>query len=693
MNKQKAKERIEKLRKTIDYHRYLYHVLDKQEISDSALDSLKKELFDLELLFPDLITPESPTQRIGGEPLKDFKKVSHKDLMLSFNDAFSYEDMEDWVSRISRLLNQDEIKKVDFYCELKIDGLAIELIYEKSVFKTGSTRGNGAIGEDITQNLRTIEAIPLRLREKSEVIEGLKDIGINKDIIEAIKEYDFSKQIIVRGEAFISKKEFEAVNKERIASDMPVYSNPRNLAAGSIRQLDQKVTSQRKLDSFSYELITDFNIKTHEDKHKVIKALGFKTNLHNKYCRNLEEVFNFYKYCQELRDMLPYEIDGMVVIVNNNQIFEKLGVVGKAPRGAVAFKFPAKQATTIVEDIKVQVGRTGALTPVAYLKPVDISGVKVSRATLHNEDEIKRLGLKVGDTVIVGRAGDVIPDIIKVLPEMRTGKEKDFKMPKVCPICNSKTERKAGEVVYYCTNPNCYAKEREAFYHFVSKKAFDIRGLGPKIIDRFIDDGLVSDVSDLFDLKEGDVLLLERFAERSAENIINSIQKSKKISLSRFIYSLGIRNVGEKTALDLSKNFKALKDIEKLSLDDLKKIEDIGPIVADSICKWFKKAKNLNLLNNLAKAGIIIENPLFTNKSAKKQKLQGLKFVLTGSLDSMSREKAQEKIVELGGEIIGSVSKNIDYVLAGKEPGSKYNKAKELGVKMINEKEFLEIIK
>jgi DNA ligase (NAD+) len=693
MDKQKAKERIEKLRKTIDYHRYLYHVLDKQEISDSALDSLKKELFDLELEFPDLITSESPTQRIGGDPLKNFKKVSHEVSMLSFNDTFSYKDMDDWVLRVSKLLNKEEAGMINFYCELKIDGLAIELIYEKGILKTGSTRGNGTIGEDITQNLRTIDAIPLKIRGKSEVIKDLEIERVNNDIVKAIKEYDFDKQIVVRGEAFISKKEFEAVNKERMKSDMPVYSNPRNLAAGSIRQLDPKITSKRKLDSFSYDLITDFNIKTHEEKHKVIKAFGFKTNLHNKYCRNLEGVFSFYNHCQELRVKLPYEIDGMVVIINDNKIFEKLGVVGKAPRGAVAFKFPAKQATTIVEDIKVQVGRTGALTPVAHLKPVDISGVRVSRATLHNEDEIKRLGLKIGDTVIVGRAGDVIPDIIKVLPEMRTGKERIFKMPRLCPICNSKTERKAGEVAYYCTNSNCFAKEREAFYHFSSKKAFDIRGLGPKIIDKFIEEGLVSDPSDLFDLKRGDMSSLKRFGDKSAENIFESIQKSKKISLSKFIYALGIRNVGEKTAFDLAKNLKAIKDIEKLSLDDLKKIEDIGPIVADSIYKWFKKVKNLNLLEKLTKAGIEIDNPLFMNKSAKKQKFHGLKFVLTGTLNSMSREKAQERIVEFGGEIITSVSRNIDYVLVGKEPGSKYKKAKELSVKIINEKEFLEMIK
>ena len=412
MNKQEAKKRIEKLKKVINHHRYLYHVLDKQEISDSALDSLKKELFDLEQKFPELITLDSPTQRIGGKPLEKFEKVKHAQPMLSFNDAFSEQDMEDWMKRISKLLfknlpaNRQGKSKIDFFCELKIDGLAIELIYRKGVLKTGSTRGDGTVGEDITQNLKTIEAIPLKIRK--------------------------SEQAVVRGEVFIPKKVFEKFKDK--------YANPRNLAAGSVRQLDPKITASRKLDSFIYDLISD-QIETHKEKHKILKQLGFKINPYNRYCKSLSEVFKFHNHIQKIREKIPYEIDGIVVIVNSNKIFEKLGTIGKAPRGAIAFKFPGKQITTQVEDIKVQIGRTGTLTPVAHLKPVGLGGVIVSRATLHNEDEIKRLGVKIGDTVIVSRAGDVIPDIIKVLPDLRTGKEKEFKMPNQCPVCGGKVKR------------------------------------------------------------------------------------------------------------------------------------------------------------------------------------------------------------------------------------------------------------
>ena len=412
MNKQEAKNRIEKLREVINHHRYLYHVLDKQEISDSALDSLKKELFDLETEFPDLITPDSPTQRIGGKPLKEFKKIKHSQRMTSFNDAFSKEDMEDWQERFIKLLPESEKNKVDYYCELKIDGLAIELIYKDGVLQTGSTRGDGNVGEDITQNLKTVEAIPLTIDDK--------------------------REIIVRGEVFVTKKEFERMNKEQQAKGLPVYANPRNIAAGSVRQLDPKITSARKLDSFAYELLTDFGQITHENKHKILKDLGFKTNKHNKYCKSLNEVLHFREQWIKEREKLDYEIDGVVVLVNNNEIFEKLGIVGKAPRAGIAFKFPQSQSTTKVVDIKVQVGRTGAMTPVAVLEPVQVTGITITRATLHNEDEIKRLGLKIGDTVIVGRAGDVIPDIIKVLPELRTGKEKTFKMPEKCPSCGTK---------------------------------------------------------------------------------------------------------------------------------------------------------------------------------------------------------------------------------------------------------------
>jgi len=681
MTKQKVHQRIKKLRKLINRHRYLYHVLDRQEISDSALDSLKKELFDLEQEFPEFITPDSPTQRIGGKPLEKFKKARHPKPMLSFNDAFSEKDMEDWLERISKLLTRREASEIGFYCELKIDGLAIELIYQNEILKTGSTRGNGIIGEDITQNLKTIEAIPLRIatedkKEPSSFLKGTRFL---------------SRLVVARGEVFIPKKEFEKFKK--------TYANPRNLAAGSIRQLNPKITASRHLDSFAYDLMTNLGVKTHEEKHQILKKFGFKTNPYNKYCKDLTEAFKFHKEIQKIRKKIPYEIDGIVVIINSNKIFEKLGVVGKAPRGAIAFKFPGEQTTTVVEDIKVQIGRTGALTPVAYLKPVQVGGVTISRATLHNEDEIKRLGVKIGDTVIVSRAGDVIPDIIKVLLGLRTGKEKEFKMPKLCPVCGSKIIRPKGKAVSRCLNPNCFAQRRECFCHFISKRAFDIKDLGPKIVGQLMEEGLVSDPADLFELKEGDLLSLERFAEKSAENLIKSIQNRKEITLPRFIYALGIRNVGEETALDLAEHFEGLKKLQKASSEGLENIKDIGPVAAKSIYDWFRQKKNIEFLRKLRR---VIRIMNYAGREAdspegclriKNKKLKDLNFVLTGSLETITRDEAKERIRDLGGEISESVSEKTDFIIVGREPGSKYQKAKKLSIKTIDEREFLKMIK
>ena len=666
MDRQQAQQRIRKLREVINHHRYLYHVLDKQEISDAALDSLKKELFELEQAYPELITEDSPTQRVGGKSLKEFKKVKHPQRMLSFNDAFSKEDMQDWQTRFSKLLTEAQKNKVDFYCELKIDGLAIELIYKNGFLVTGSTRGDGNIGEDITLNLKTVEAIPLKINPPA----GGK------------------KEIVVRGEVFINKKEFERINKLQKEKGLPLYANPRNIAAGSVRQLDPKVTAGRRLDSFAYELVTDFGLKTHEEKHKLLKALGFKTNKNNKYCKSLEDVLRFREYWLKAREGLDYEIDGIVVLINNNEIFEKLGVVGKAPRGAVAFKFPQSQATTKVLDIKVQVGRTGAMTPVAILEPVQVSGITITRATLHNEDEIRRLGIKIGDTVIVGRAGDVIPDIIKVLPELRTGREKNFKMPKMCPSCGTKLEKSETEALWRCPNPKCFARQRRNFYHFVSRSAFNIDGLGPKIIDRLLDEGLVQDPSDLFELKEGDITPLERFAEKSAENLINSISEKKELALPRFIYALGIRNIGEETAIDLATHFGSIKKLKEAALEQIESILNIGPVVAKSVYEWFDNKDNLKFLEKLQKF-VKIQNP---KSKIQNLKLKGKIFVLTGSLESMTRNEARTKLRELGGDISESVSSKTSYVVVGKEPGSKAEKAKKLGVKIITEQELLKII-
>ena len=447
MKKLEAEKRIEKLRDLIDKYRYSRHVLDKELVPLDVEDSLKKELFDLEQKYPELVTPDSSTQRVGGKPLAKFEKVKHPFLMLSFNDAFSKEDMEDWQARISKLLTKEEISKIDYYCEPKLDGLAIELIYKNGFLEIGSTRGDGIFGENVTHNLKTIEAIPLRLRDKERVALTLEKKG-KKEIAQNIRRSGLD-QVVARGEVIITKKNFEKINKEQEKKGGQIFANPRNLAAGSVRQLNPKITAVRYLDSTCYELITDFGQKTHEEKHQILEAFGFKTNNeYSKPCQNLKEVLEFHRKTGQLRNKFPYEIDGITVIVNNIKIFEKLGVVGKAPRGSIAFKFPFQEATTIIQDIKIQVGRTGALTPVAVLKPVKVGGTTITRATLHNEDEIKRLGVKIGDTVVVGRAGDVIPDIIKVLPELRTGIEKTFHFPKKCPACKSELQKKLGEVVW-----------------------------------------------------------------------------------------------------------------------------------------------------------------------------------------------------------------------------------------------------
>ncbi|HRR95006.1 MAG TPA: NAD-dependent DNA ligase LigA [Candidatus Paceibacterota bacterium] len=696
LSKEEAKKRIEKLRQEINYHRYLYHVLDKEEISPEALDSLKKELFDLEQQFPDLITPDSPTQRIGGKPLKEFKKVKHPTPMLSFNDAFSKEDMYAWEKRFLDFLG-NHIHHSDkfYYCELKLDGLAIELQYKNGVFVCGATRGDGYIGEDVTQNLKTIEAIPLRLLDKKEVIENLKKEKL--DHIVKRLEKNFPDEIIARGEVFMHRKDFEALNKEQIKKNLKPYANPRNVAAGSIRQLDPKITASRHLDSYAYILVTDLGQKTHEEEHLILKAFGFKINPYNEPAKNLEEVFAFHDKWWKNREKLPYEIDGIVVILNNEEDFKRAGYVGKSPRAAIAYKFALKQTTTQVLDIIIQVGRTGVLTPVAILKPVNVGGVTITRSTLHNFEEIKRLGLKIGDTVIVGRAGDVIPQIIQVLPNLRTGKEKKLEIPSLCPVCGSKIIKEENGIIYRCSNKKCFAMNRRRLYHFVSKAAFDIEGVGPKIIDRLLDEGLIRDAADIFKLEEGDLAVLEGFGEKSAANIIQSIRNHKKINLRRFIYALGILHVGEKTADALADKIISIKKIkrpieileimEKISQNDLEALEDIGPKVAKSIKDFFEEKNNQELIKKLDEAGVEIETPFKESK-----KLQGKIFVLTGTLNSITREEAKEQIRQLGGKVSSSVSKNVDFVVAGENPGSKIKKAKELNLKIINEKEFLQMI-
>tara|TARA_Y100000310_G_scaffold85265_2_gene82127 strand:+ start:14557 stop:16560 length:2004 start_codon:yes stop_codon:yes gene_type:complete len=667
MKKEEVRQRIKKLKKVIFHHRYLYHVLDRQEISDAALDSLKQELYKLEEQYPEFITPDSPSQRVGGKPLEQFQKVKQKTPMLSIDDLFSEKELKDWQNYLKRL---EPDLSFEYFLEYKMDGFAVSLVYSNGILKVGATRGDGKIGEDVTQNLKTIESIPLRLNPKNSLVK------------EKIKG-----MIEVRGEVYMDKKDFDKFNQERVKKNLAPYANPRNLAAGSIRQLDSKLASSRPLKFSAYDIITDLGQRKHSQEHQILPDLGFKTDP-GEICHSLKEIVDFWRKSAKKRKSLPFQIDGVVISVNHNLTFKKLGVAGKSPRGIRAFKFIPKQATTKVLDIKVQIGRTGVITPIAQLEPVKVGGVTISRATLHNEDEIKRLGVKIGDTIIIERAGDVIPAVFKVLKDLRTGKEKEFKMPKKCSVCDTTLLRPKGEVAWRCPNLNCQAQRKESLYHFVSKKAFDIKGLGPKIIDKLMDENLISQASDLFELEEGDLIPLERFAEKSAKNSVSAIRESRKISLSRFIYALGIRHVGEETAIDLAQYFSSLKNLNKASKETLEALPDIGPEVSKSIYKWFQEKRNQELIDALLKAGVeILPSKRFSRKLIKKT------FVITGTLKSLTRSEAQKKIRLLGGSPLTSLSLKTNYLVVGENPGSKLQKAKKLGVKIIDEKEFLRIIK
>jgi len=657
MTKDQAKKRIEQLKKLIDHYRYSYHVLDKSLVSDAVNDSLKHELQELENQYPDLVTPDSPTQRVGGKPLEKFHKVTHERPMLSLTDAFSFEEMGEWEKRNKKIINQN----YDYYTELKMDGLAVSLVYEKGIFVQGATRGDGRVGEEVTGNLKTIEAIPLKIKS--------------------------TKNIEVRGEVFLPIKTFKELNAKYKKEGKPFLANPRNAAAGSIRQLDPKLARERKLDFIGWDLIGE-NLETHEEVHKKLKDLGFKTIAANKYCKNLKEVEEFKKEIEKKRPNLPYQIDGIVIVINSNRVREELGVVGKAPRGMIAYKFEPEETTTVIENILVQVGRMGTLTPVALLKPVEVAGSTISRATLHNEDEIRKKDIKVGDTVVIHKAGDVIPEVVSVVKELRTGKEKEFHFPKTCPQCGGKVVRDEGKAAYRCLNKKCFTIKRRSLEHFVGRTAFDMAGLGPKILNKFAEEGLVKDAADLFKLKVEDIQPLERFAEKSAQNIIDTISSHKKIELPRFIYALGIPNVGEEGAFDLAEHFGSIEKLRKASLEEIDALPDIGEIVAQSIYDWFQDKSNLEFLERLIKVGVKIKGV-----TAKQGKLAGKKFVFTGGLETLSRDEAKNKAREEGADISETVSKETDYVVVGTEPGEKYDNAKELGVKTIDEKEFLELLK
>ena len=666
MTKKEAKERILKLKSLIEKQRYLYHVKDTQEISDEAFDTLKHELFKLEQQFPDLITKDSPTQRVGGEPLAKFSKVSHNSPMLSIEDIFKEEEFNAWEEYLERLSKK---KNLNYFTEVKIDGFAVSLKYEKGIFMQGATRGNGNVGEDVTQNLKTIESIPLQLSKKLSV-----------DFVE------------VRGEVYMGKSEFERFNAKRKKSGEEPYANPRNLAAGSIRQLDSKLAASRPLKFIAYDLVSDVGQKTHDEDHKILAALGFKTDSTARVCRKKKEVLSYWRNMEKKRDSLPFHIDGVVVSVNDNLVFKSLGVAGKSPRAIRALKFSGKQTTTKILDVKFQVGRTGAITPVAVLEPILLAGVTISRASLHNADEIARLRVKIGDTVIVERAGDVIPSVIEVLTELRNGSEKNISIPKHCPECSVKLVRPKGEVIWRCPNKDCLAQKRKNLYHFVSKKAFDIVGFGPKIIDKLVDEHLLAGPADIFELTKGDLMPLDKFAKKAAENAIEAIKRAREVSLPRFIYALGIRHVGEETSIELAKHFSSINKLRKANEEELKEIPDIGEVVAESIASWLGKKANQDTIEKLYDVGVKIqESPMLNSKIGGV--ISGKAFVFTGTLPTLAREDAKARIRQLGGNISESISSSIDYIVVGENPGSKLQQAKKIGIKTLSEKEFLRLLR
>lgn len=657
-------ERLDVLRRTIDKHRYDYHVLDKQEISDEALDSLKNELSEIESRYPELITPDSPSQRVAGEPLKGFKKVQHKVEQWSFNDAFSESDMYEFDKRIKKFLKASLGKDIQptYVCELKIDGLKIVFEYERGYLKTAATRGNGIVGEDVTANVRTIQSVPIRLNE--------------------------AVDMIAEGEVWMSKRDFERLNKDQKKKGQPLYANPRNVTAGTIRQLDPRIVSERNLRSFIYDIAALQNgPETQIGELERLRDLGFKVNQHFCHVRTIEEVISVWKKWQKQKEKEDYWIDGIVVKVNEKEYQEALGFTGKAPRFAIAFKFPAEQVTTVVEDIVLQVGRTGVLTPVAHLRPVLVAGSTVSRATLHNEDEIKRLDVRVGDTVILQKAGDIIPDIVKVLTEMRTGKERAYSFPTHVPECggDGRIERIPGQAAWRCVDKKSGTQIRRKFYHFVGKSAFDIDHMGPKIIDLLMDNNLITHYSDIFTLKRGDLLSLPRTGEKSVDNLLSAIETAKTVPLSRFIVALSIPQVGEETAYDMSVGWKNLENLQKATMTDLESREGIGPIVARSIFDFFKDKDNRKEIERIKKyVTITLDKRGAAGNSVFKDKT----FVLTGTLSTMSRDEAKDEIKKRGGKVSGSVSSKTDFVVTGENPGSKLDEAQRIGIKVLQEDQF-----
>jgi len=647
----------------IEDYRYHYHVLDQQPVSDAVLDSLKHELYKLEQEHPDLITPDSPTQRTGGKALEKFDKVAHRRRMLSMEDVFSPEEFEEWLERVLRLAEQP---KLDVFCMPKVDGLAMSLTYEDGIFTMGATRGDGTIGENVTQNLKTVEAIPLCLKEP--------------------KGFKLPKVLEVRGEIYLPVKAFEKLNKEQEKKGEAPFSNPRNAAAGSIRQLDPAIAASRHLRFMAWDLVTDIGQKTQNEEWEMLSGMGFRPTPESVRCRSLEEIRAHWDHLQKKRDRMGFWIDGMVVRVNDNQVFERLGIVGKTPRALVAWKFPAFEVTTVVKEIQWFVGRTGTLTPVAVVAPSWIGGTTVTHASLHNLDEIKRLDVRVGDTVVLYKAGEIIPKVKEVVKPLRPRGTKEAAPPALCPVCGSKVVRQTGEVAIMCSNPRCFAQDREVILH--AARAFGMDGIGPQTVGALLENSLVHRAPDLFALTMDDLQGLEGFADVSSKKLVDEIQSRRKIPFANFIVALGIRNVGEETAYDLAHHFRSLEALVEATRADYQDIPNIGEIVADSLFSFFGNKANQSLVESYLRNGVEIAYP----QKRKHAVFDGKSVVLTGALSFLTREEAKSRVREAGGDISSFVSKETDFVVAGNDPGSKFDKAKKLGVRILSEDEFLRML-
>jgi DNA ligase (NAD+) len=666
-----VEKKLEALREKIRHHEYLYYVLDNPEISDGDFDKLMRQLKDLEAEHPERITPDSPTQRVGGKPREGFVKVAHSSPMLSLDNTYSEDELRDWERRVHELTGRSD---VDYVCELKLDGMSLALIYEAGNLVRGITRGDGSVGEDVTLNIRTVRSIPLSIPK-----DKLKKAGLPADFE-------------VRGELLMPTASFKKINEERERDGLPTFANPRNFTAGTVRQLDANITAQRRLDYFPYILLR--NGRTYFDHHSktlaALEAAGFKVNPNHKLVHSMDQVWAFIQEWEAKRDSLPYEIDGIVVKVDRTGLQDELGFTGKAPRWAIAYKYAARAAVTKLENVRWQVGRTGKLTPVAELAPVLIGGTTVRNATLHNMDEIERLGVKIGDWVQVERGGDVIPKVAKVIDDKDHPRGKgQIQAPEKCPVCGTKVVRTEGEVDYRCINANCPAKLLGTILHFASRGVMNIDGMGDSLVNQLIERGLVKNVADIYDLSKKDLLSLDRFADKSAQNILDEIESSKKLPLERVIYGLGIRMVGERTAQFLAEHFGSMDALEHASVEELQNVNEVGPRIAESIVEFFSIAANRKLVERLREAGLTLKG----QKKERGTKLAGKTFVLTGTLAHFTRDEAKKMIEDAGGKVTGSVSKKTDYVVAGADAGSKLDKAKELGVAVIDEKEMEKIVR